>query len=1440
MAPRAITSSNNDDLPLSEIEDLVLKNVEDLCAGKPLMLGNVMEQLCAIVKGVLLKKESTLSSKPNQLADSLFNYVWPHLIDELSIEDSINETDKRVIRARKITSVKFLNYDKYNLLPAFSDDEGDITSQDRRDAKKSVNGVDLLKGGKFSGKDDSRSIRRVLISLRDTAIDEGWSALEYREMMKRQITPEARKVVHPVAVTTYAELKLELKREVSGLLIAYGRGDSGKLDSWLSLLQLRQGKNEKLSAFAQRFQDAQEEARCFGNDIDDYQSTLQFASAVNTNWAFSAANLIGTGVTNLDDLVARLISEERVFKRALNGSPDSVTVVPSPTRAVPATASGDAKVPIGTSPSPLKVCYYCREPGHLKSECPKLAQKEARSKAHDKPDPKKPGLGDDSTVRPTSSTTSQAAAMVVHKEPECLKEAEENCPAVRQVAICFHSSLRKKGGNEKLWKRALFDSGASLNYIGLSLVKSLQLAGCPCKVDNDKKHSVLLADGSHVDSEGRIELVISYDGSSKRLFFHIVPSLSPKLFIGWEGMTQLGIVIDPSHHGIFCSSNGLNEDDDVGNDLSRAPLLARVGRIPDDYISVKKTLEKYDPDLEKYDRWFHLSSAPAYKMRVRRLLPSEQRDTPEQVYCFELDLQGAMHPIDDISYSRDYSGKLIQRLSSEEKDLFYKEVESYVDKNWWRKETDSSFSVSKQASDQPPLAPLGLLGIPPIVVFPVKQPGKSTAIRPCCDCRLCNSVSERASYLGADVSTLTSRLLGSYRQNDSFCTLDCSRAFYRLRTNVRLPLVINGQKYSSDRVIFGLVAGPSSLEFAMNYVLQYTASQKQDYFGIRYDVITGAQKVNKSWIYLDDICIAGPFDALMRFKAAFVETSKKFGLLFPEAKQGVLTPDSGSKRIPHLGSFWGIEDGCLKCFCKRNIARYNELCRVSVRSKRFFFALAGLLTDYPVGHARSRLAVDTIRSIVGSYKSDWDANLDLSPEHVDQVEKLIKILKEDFERPCEHCSASCDIAILECDASSAGFGYIFRLGRFESSRAKPFTKSQSAWHINRREAWCILQGLLSNLPLLEEYTADRERPLRVVVISDSKSAISWLRDNHVYAKSVERLALRRMLNTFEDIRDIFDRMNVQLEFKKVPGIDNVAADELSRLLITWGISSPDNSVTETITEKSDLKSMVRSSSSEKLGEEKLEINGPIEVCSQVLDLQSEDPKKIVLWLLQVQSNDSFISEMRSFLSNESKNDYLRRLLKNEGRWYQLDHHGLVVECRFRNGEVTAPRFCILLPNYPQLLSGFARHYHETNGHCSVRYVQYLFTRDFVAPKFRQVAETVIRECSQCVEKRVKLASSGGRCSYGDSTVDLDGVWSTVYADVGDMLIKDRFGYRYFVAMVDALSSFCWLVPLKSLEARELCRAVSGVCERVGWCHNFKSDNGGAFISRLFRSLLKSQ
>ncbi|KAF4680762.1 hypothetical protein FOZ60_013000 [Perkinsus olseni] len=695
MAPRATSNSDNDDLPLSEIDDLVLDNVESLCLGKPLRLGIIMPKFQAMVGGALKEKditldsagdfiwrcgeyylETTLSSKPSEvLLTNFFDYVWPHFIDDLGLSDSIEASRERDIRARKITALKFLNFDKASifepsfpdrfpfyyrqssptpqnpsssgsqpavqpvkvessstslskgqaseatpsgidsLLPVFSGVGGPITSQDRRDARKTVSNVELLQGGSFSGKDDFRSIRRVLVYLRDLANEECWSALEYREMLKRQVSREARAVVYPVAIRTYAELVSELRREVSSLLTAYGRGDFGKLESWNSLLQLRQGKSEQLSAFAQRFENAQQEARC----------------------------LVTTTTTSA-----------------------TVTPVPATTTSRPFNvSSGGTVAPNLTSD---KICHYCREAGHVKANCPKLALKEARLRSNEsRPTKLSDGKSSDNgkpapskSPATTPSSDPKASAMVLCDESSQSNQSTDIGSAIRKVEICF-PPLSVGTSHEKIEKAALFDTGATFNFIGRPLFTSLEDAGYPCSVNKEIRHSVTLADGTKVSSNGCVQLLIRYDGSFRQLSFHIVPSLSPGLFIGWEGIAALGVFIDAGNNKIICSSDALVEES------QQTPLLARIGTIDEDFTPVKKFDDTCDPED---DRWFHLSSAPAYRMRVRKLRPDEPRDTEEQVYCFELDLQGAMRPIDGPTHSGDYSGKLIQRLSPEEKQRF--------------------------------------------------------------------------------------------------------------------------------------------------------------------------------------------------------------------------------------------------------------------------------------------------------------------------------------------------------------------------------------------------------------------------------------------------------------------------------------------------------------------------------------------------------------------------------------------------------------------------------------------------------------------------------------------------------------------------------------------------------------------------------------------------
>ncbi|EER04663.1 hypothetical protein Pmar_PMAR013363 [Perkinsus marinus ATCC 50983] len=226
-------------------------------------------------------------------------------------------------------------------------------------------------------------------------------------MLKRQISREARKVVHPVVVVNHEGLVPELHREIGNLLVSYGRGQT-----------------EKLSSFAQTFENAQEEARCLGS----------------------------------------------------------------------------------------KTCRYCREHGHLIADCPKLAK------------------------------------------PYQLRKSKD-----------------------EVSEAALFDTGATFNYISSALLLSFNEVGHFYQLEKANHHSVSLADGSKVESDGSVKILVRYGGSQRMLLFHVVPSLSPRVVIGWEGIAALGLLIDAYRSDIVCS---VEESDDS----LQSPLLARMGLTDDDII----------------------------------------------------------------------------------------------------------------------------------------------------------------------------------------------------------------------------------------------------------------------------------------------------------------------------------------------------------------------------------------------------------------------------------------------------------------------------------------------------------------------------------------------------------------------------------------------------------------------------------------------------------------------------------------------------------------------------------------------------------------------------------------------------------------------------------------------------------------------------------------
>ncbi|KAF4661453.1 hypothetical protein FOL47_006663 [Perkinsus chesapeaki] len=221
-------------------------------------------------------------------------------------------------------------------------------------------------------------------------------------------------------------------------------------------------------------------------------------------------------------------------------------------------------------------------------------------------------------------------------------------------------------------------------------------------------------------------------------------------------MCALGTIPNVQQKKIICSG-GVSQA--VDGDPTDPPSLAKFGGELNGPLRCAESVDLHREPLDEViisdSFWYHLPSAPSYRIRVRRLRDDEFKDTEEQLFVFELDLKGAIKPTPNSPQSPNYSERLLSRLSEDDRALFYREVDGYLSRGWWLPKDQA------ERDDE--------LNIPAITVFPVKSAkvGASTPIRPCCDARRFNAAAEPAGYLGADIASLTSRLLGAYSVGDS-------------------------------------------------------------------------------------------------------------------------------------------------------------------------------------------------------------------------------------------------------------------------------------------------------------------------------------------------------------------------------------------------------------------------------------------------------------------------------------------------------------------------------------------------------------------------------------------------------------------------------------------------------------------------------------------------
>ncbi|KAF4647251.1 hypothetical protein FOL47_004855, partial [Perkinsus chesapeaki] len=209
------------------------------------------------------------------------------------------------------------------------------------------------------------------------------------------------------------------------------------------------------------------------------------------------------------------------------------------------------------------------------------------------------------------------------------------------------------------------------------------------------------------------------------------------------------------------------------------------------------------------------------------------------------------------SLSRDYSVNLIKSLTDEQRNAFEAEIQSYLDKSWWKKAPSSTKAQS------------GFV-YPPAVTFPVCQKAhKTTRVRPCSDQRSMNKVIPKGGYDGYSIQDLLELIRCRWAPSSRMIFMDLSKAFYRCRlhSDHLITILSMGNIYISDRVLFGGTYGPAALNGCLlvliNAILSGLTGQRVRAKNTNefLDLVPGLHIL----VYYDDVCVFGDPSLVTQF-----------------------------------------------------------------------------------------------------------------------------------------------------------------------------------------------------------------------------------------------------------------------------------------------------------------------------------------------------------------------------------------------------------------------------------------------------------------------------------------------------------------------------------------------------------------------------------------------
>ena len=138
------------------------------------------------------------------------------------------------------------------------------------------------------------------------------------------------------------------------------------------------------------------------------------------------------------------------------------------------------------------------------------------------------------------------------------------------------------------------------------------------------------------------------------------------------------------------------------------------------------------------------------------------------------------------------------------------------------------------------------------------------------------------------------------------------------------------------------------------------------------------------------------------------------------------------------------------------------------------------------------------------------------------------------------------------------------------------------------------------------------------------------------------------------------------------------------------------------------------------------------------------------------------------------------------------------------------------------------------GHFGVESIfRKLWERGFWWPKERRDIASIVKTCTECARYDIS------RVGYHPSkSVEADGIWDHIQIDLVGPIQESEEEFNYIFTIIDVLSGFTILRPLKTKSESEVTEALWSVFCEYGFPKIVQSDQGKEFLNKVLQGLLK--